>query len=61
LIEPARFAERHPDTMQRGDLGCALGDLICGLLHFAPQKGFDPQAILKQANAHFKTELMSDE
>jgi hypothetical protein len=43
------------------DLECALGDLICDLLHLARQKGFDPQAILEQGNTHFRTELLLDD
>ncbi len=54
------FSGDHPDTMHRADLECAISDLICDLLHFADQKGFDLQAILEQANAHFKTELLLD-
>jgi hypothetical protein len=55
------FSGDHPDTMHRDDLQCAIGDLICDLLHFAKQKGFDPQAILEQGNAHFKTEVLFDD
>jgi len=51
----------HPGTMDRDDLECAICDLICDLLHFAEQQGFDPQVILEQGNAHFKTELMLDD
>ena len=54
------FSGDDPDTMDRGDLESAVGDLICDLLHFAEQQGFDPQVILEQGNAHFKTELMLD-
>ena len=57
----ATFSGDHPDTMHRDDLACAIGDLICDLLHLAHQKGFDPQVILEQGNAHFKTELLLDE
>jgi len=55
------FSGDHPDGMHRDDLECAIGDLICDLLHLADQKGFDPQAILEQGNAHFKTELLLDD
>lgn len=55
------FSGDHPDTMHRGDLECAIADLICDLLHLAHEKGFDPQVILEQGNAHFKTELLLDE
>ncbi len=55
------FSGDDPDTMDRDDLECAIGDLICDLLHFAGQQGFDPQVILEQGNAHFKTELLLDD
>lgn len=51
----------HPNTMHRDDLKCAISDLICDLLHLAHQKGFDPQVVLEQGNAHFKTELLLDD
>jgi len=55
------FDGNHPDGMHRDDLECAIGDLICDLLHLAKQNGFDPQRILEQGNAHFKTEhLLND-
>ena len=40
---------------------CAIGDLICDLLHFADQQGFNPQVILEHGNATFKTELLLDD
>jgi hypothetical protein len=52
------FSGDHPDTMERKDLECAIGDLICDLLHYAQQKGFDQSAILEQGKANFKTELL---
>ena len=55
------FSGDHPDTMHRDDLECAMGDLVADLLHFAQQKGFDPQAILEQATASFTTELLQDD
>jgi hypothetical protein len=61
VFTDATFSGDHPDTMHRGDLECAIGDLICDLLHLAHQKGFDPQAILEHGNANFKTELFLDE
>jgi hypothetical protein len=45
-----------PDTMELSDLECAIGDLICDLLHFAVQKSFDPKSVLDQGEAHFKFE-----
>ncbi len=61
VFTDATFSGDHPDTMHRDDLECAIGDLIADLLHLADQKGFDPQAILEHAHAHFKTELLLDE
>jgi hypothetical protein len=58
VFTDATFSGDHPNTMPRDDLKCAISDLIADLLHLADQKGFDPQAILEQANAHFKTELL---
>jgi hypothetical protein len=55
------FSGDHPDTMHRADLECAIGDLICDLLHFADQRGFDPQIILEHGNAHFVTEVSLSE
>ena len=55
------FSGDHPDTMDRDDLECAIGDLICDLMHFAQQQGFDPQVILERGNAHFRTELLLDD
>lgn len=50
------FSGDHPDTMDRDDLECALADLICDLLHFADQQGFDPQMILEQGSGHYAVE-----
>jgi hypothetical protein len=44
--------------MRRDDLECVVGNLICDLLHFADQQGFDSQTILEHGNTHFKTELL---
>jgi hypothetical protein len=55
------FSGDDPDTMARGDLECAIGDLICDLLHFTHQQGFDPRAALEQGSSHFKTELLLDD
>ncbi len=52
------FSGDHPDTMHRDDLECAIGDLICDLMHLAQQKGFDAHAILEQSIGHFATELL---
>jgi hypothetical protein len=29
------FSDDHPNMMHRDDLACAIGDLVCDLLHFA--------------------------
>jgi len=52
----ATFWNKHPDTMHRMDLECAIGDLITDLLHYAGQQGFDTDCIMRRAQAHFETE-----
>jgi hypothetical protein len=52
------FGGEHPDTMNRDDLECAIGDLIADLLHLADCQGFDPQRVLERGHAHYKTETM---
>jgi len=51
----------HPDTMDRGDLECSIGDLISDLLHYARQQEFDVGGILQQACGHFALELLDEE
>ncbi len=55
------FSGDHPDTMNRGDLECAISDLICDLMHYARQEGFDTGSILQQACGHFRCELLEEE
>ncbi len=52
------FSGDHPDTMHRDDLECAIGDLICDLMHFAIQQGFDPQERVEAARSHYAIEIM---
>lgn len=56
----ATFSGDHPDRMDRGDLECAVGDLITDLLHFAVQQGFDAGSIIKNACGHFAAELLEE-
>jgi len=51
----------HPDTMQRDDLECVIGDLICDLMHYARQEGFETGSIMQQACGHFGLELLEEE
>ncbi len=51
------FSGDHPDTMDRGDLESAIGDLITDLLHFAEQHGFDTDELPRRAAMHFECEL----
>jgi len=51
------FGGDHPDTMDRGDLESAIGDLIADLLHFAEQRGIDTDEVLRHATMHFECEL----
>jgi hypothetical protein len=55
------FSGDHLDTMDRDDLECVVSDLISDLLHFAQQRGFDPQVILERGNSHFSAELLLDD
>lgn len=50
------YSGDHPDTMHRGDLETAIGDLIADLLHFAAGQGFDTGAVLAAATLHFEAE-----
>lgn len=54
------FSGDHPDTMHRGDLECAVSDLICDLLHYARQQEFDTGSIIQQAFGHFGFELLEE-
>jgi len=54
------FSGDDPDTMDRDDLESAIGDLICDLLHFAVQQGFDPQKIVETAEGHHAIEIMEE-
>jgi hypothetical protein len=51
---------RHPDKMHPDDLECAISDLICDLLHFAHQSGFDPKGRLNAAEMHFDAEIFEE-
>jgi hypothetical protein len=55
------FSGARPDTMDRDDLECAIGDLICDLLHYAGQQGFDVGAVARQALGHFGLELLDED
>ncbi len=50
----------HPAKMHEDDLRCAIGDLLCDLLHFARQQGFDPKAALTGAEMHFDVEIFEE-
>ncbi len=43
------------------ELGEALGDLMCNLLHLARAKGFDPIAMHERAQRTFEGEEFDDE
>ena len=55
------YSGDHPATMNRDDLETAIGDLICDLMHYARQQGFDTGNILQQACGHFGFELQQEE
>jgi hypothetical protein len=48
------FSGDHPDSMDRGDLECAIGDLVADLLHLAHQEGFQPRAVLDHGDSHYR-------
>lgn len=52
------FSGDHPDTMDRGDLDSAIGDLITDVLHYSLQQGFDATDIVQRALSHFGAELI---
>lgn len=47
---------RTPADLDDGDRADAVADLICDLLHYAEQQGFDPEALLAQAKINFEFE-----
>ncbi len=55
------FSGEDPDTMDRNDLECAIGDLICDLLHLAQHKGFAVEPLWERALAHFQYEVQHDD
>ena len=61
MFTAATFSRDHPDTMKRDDLESAIGDLIYDLMHLVARQGFDPQRILEQGKAHFKTAVLLDD
>ena len=54
------FSGDHPDTMERDDLECAISDLICDVMHYARQQGFDIATIVQLAFGHFGFELLEE-
>ena len=54
------FSGDHPDTMDRADLCCSISDLICDLMHYSRQKGFDIGSIVHQACGNFGVELLEE-
>lgn len=55
------FGGDRPDTMNREDLGDAIGDLICDLLHFARLCGFDFSGLNVHAVRMYAEELADEE
>ncbi len=50
------FGGDDPDSMDKGDLECAVYDLIADLLHYADRQGFDTDSVLASAVLHFEAE-----
>jgi hypothetical protein len=61
IFTAVTFSGDHPDTMERGDLECAITDLICDLMHFARYQNFDVDVIHERALTHFTIELLDEE
>ena len=60
IFTSTTFSGDHPDSMVRDDVECAIADLICDLMHFARQRGFDVGTLLQQACGHFGFELLDE-
>lgn len=56
VFAAATFSGRHPDRMERGDLECAVADL----LHFAVRQGFDAGSVMNWACGHFGREVLDE-
>jgi hypothetical protein len=54
------YSGSDPETMEPHDLECAIGDLICDLLHYARRQGFDTGSILHTACGNFGWELLEE-
>ena len=56
------YSGDHPSTMHTDDLGSAIGDLICDLLHFAYfHPRLDALAIHAHARSMFQLELTGEQ
>lgn len=47
---------RSSAELEPGDRADAISDLICDLLHYAVEQGFDPERLLAQAKMNFDFE-----
>ena len=54
------FGRDDPDSMEKGDLECAVCDLIADLMHFARRQGLDVEAVTRNAQEHFECEVLED-
>jgi hypothetical protein len=43
------------------DLGDSLGDLLCDLMHWSKQNGFDFELAFERARGHFEAELLDED
>jgi hypothetical protein len=60
IFTATTYSGDHPDSMNQEDLECAIGDLICDLLHYALKQKLEARSILQQACNHFAFELFEE-
>ncbi len=60
VFTDATYSGDDPDIMNRDDLESAIADLICDLMHYARQQGFETGSIMQQACVLFGMELLEE-
>lgn len=56
FVSESRHDDKELSDLLPGDRENAIGDLICDLLHYAEQQGFDTGLILSDAENMFEEE-----
>lgn len=52
---------RSPDELDQGDIGDAIADLICDLLHYADRQGLAPEKLINQAVTNHRFECEEED